>query len=79
MYFSEGLLLQNLPTQLFLIIKCYKEPFFLPGSYGFLFSGVRVVRHLARASSFLGSVINVEIFGIVSTESSQAGYSVKEL
>lgn len=43
MYSSEGLLLQNFCTQQFLIIKRYKDPFFLPGSYGFFWRG-RVFR-----------------------------------
>lgn len=44
MYFSEGLLLQNLSTQQFLIIKCYKDPFFLQGSYGFLFLTLCIIQ-----------------------------------
>lgn len=40
MYSSDGLLLQNFCTQQFLIIKCYKDPFFLPGSDGFFWGCV---------------------------------------
>lgn len=69
MYSSQGLLLQNFSTQQFLIIKCYKDPFFLPEFYGiFRLCIIQQRRHLLFFQDWFVKETRLQIMPIINVK-----------